>query len=84
MKDVLYIPDFRYNILSVSKITKELQRSVQFSPDYFVFQDLSSGEVLEIGEEKGCLYLMNHKKEWSLPRINWTSFFVTKGWVIPL
>jgi len=62
VKNVLYIPDFRYNLLSVSKITKELQCSVQFFPDCCVFQDLSSGKVLEIGEEKDGLYLMNHKR----------------------
>lgn len=42
--DVLYIPDFKYKLLSVSKITKELCCVVVFFPDFCIFQDISSME----------------------------------------
>lgn len=61
LTNVLYIPDFRFNLLSVSRLTKELQCSVSFFPNFCIFQDLSSGKVLEIGEENDGLYLLNHK-----------------------
>ncbi|XP_055835272.1 uncharacterized protein LOC129903760 [Solanum dulcamara] len=61
ISNVLYIPDFRYNLLSVSKITKELSCSVNFFPEFCIFQDLSSGKVLEIGREKEGLYLLKHR-----------------------
>lgn len=35
--NVLYILDFKYNLLSISKITKELQCSVLFLRDFCIF-----------------------------------------------
>ncbi|OIT31261.1 hypothetical protein A4A49_65891, partial [Nicotiana attenuata] len=35
--DVLCVPDFKYNLLSLSKLTKELQCSVNFFPTFCVF-----------------------------------------------
>lgn len=61
LSNVLYIPDFRFNLLSVSRITKELQCSVNFSPEFCIFQDLLNGKVLESGEEKEGLYLLWHE-----------------------
>lgn len=34
VKNMLYLPDFRYNLMSVSIITKELNCSVKFFPDF--------------------------------------------------
>ncbi|XP_069146032.1 uncharacterized protein [Solanum lycopersicum] len=55
--------NFRKPVADYNKqITKELQCSVHFFPNYCVFQDLSSGKVLEIGEEKNGLYMMSHRE----------------------
>ncbi|OIT19232.1 hypothetical protein A4A49_57131, partial [Nicotiana attenuata] len=56
--EVLYIPEFKYNLLSVSKITKELQCCAAFFPDFCVFQELSSGKVIGIGRKKDGLYIL--------------------------
>ncbi|OIT27399.1 hypothetical protein A4A49_57151, partial [Nicotiana attenuata] len=56
--EVLYIPEFKYNLLSVSKITKELQCCAAFFPDFCVFQELSSGKVIGIGREEDGLYIL--------------------------
>ncbi|KAH0723558.1 hypothetical protein KY289_006602 [Solanum tuberosum] len=56
VKGVLVVPDFKFNLLSVSKITKELSCFVSFYPDFCVFQDLCSGRVKGIGREEGSLY----------------------------
>lgn len=37
IKDVLFIPMFRYNLLSVSKLTKDLQCFASFYLDFFPF-----------------------------------------------
>ncbi|XP_019225026.1 PREDICTED: uncharacterized protein LOC109206644 [Nicotiana attenuata] len=58
VSNVLYIPDFKYNLLSVSKLTKELKCSALFFPEFCVFQDLYSGKVRGIGKERGGLYLL--------------------------
>lgn len=47
-----------YNILSVSKLTKELQCLVAFFPDICLFQDLYIGNVLKIGSEINRLHIL--------------------------
>nr|XP_016475423.1 PREDICTED: uncharacterized protein LOC107797080 [Nicotiana tabacum] len=47
--DVLYVPEFQFNLFSVSRYTKELNSSVHFYPDFCVFRDLFSGMVKGIG-----------------------------------
>ncbi|XP_019224817.1 PREDICTED: uncharacterized protein LOC109206448 [Nicotiana attenuata] len=58
ISNVLYIPEFKYNLLSVSKLTKELQCSALFFPDFCIFQDLCSGQVKAIGKEDRGLYVL--------------------------
>nr|XP_016498339.1 PREDICTED: uncharacterized protein LOC107817075 [Nicotiana tabacum] len=48
VQNILHIPEFKYNLLLVSKITKELRCMVAFFPDFCVFQELFSGKVLGI------------------------------------
>lgn len=57
ISNVLYVPNFRFNLLSVSKLTKELHCMVAFYPDLYVFQDISTGKVLGIGKKSNGLYL---------------------------
>lgn len=45
LKDVLYVPNFKFNLLSVFKVTKDLRYFASFYPDYFLFQDLFSGKM---------------------------------------
>ena len=62
--NVMHIPEFKYNLLSVSQLTKELQCAVLFYPDSCILQDLSSGKVKGIGKEENGLYVFQsgHKK----------------------
>jgi hypothetical protein len=48
---ILYLPEFNSNLLSISKITRELNCDVIFSSNKVTFQDRESGK--KIGE--GCL-----------------------------
>jgi hypothetical protein len=48
VKDVLYLPDFNSNLLSVRKITQDLNCDVIFSPNKVTFQDRVTGK--KIGE----------------------------------
>ena len=59
--DVLCVPEFQFNLLSVAKLTKELQCCVSFFPDFFIIQDLFNGKVKGIGEERDGLYILNTK-----------------------
>jgi len=58
LENVLFIPDFKYNLLSVSNITRELNCFVSFYPGFCLFQDLTSGTLKGIGKESDGLYLM--------------------------
>ncbi|OIT29853.1 hypothetical protein A4A49_57974, partial [Nicotiana attenuata] len=48
VKNVLHVPNYKFNLLSVSKISKELRCSVNFYPDFCLFQELYIGKVLGI------------------------------------
>lgn len=61
VKNVLHVPDFKFSLLSVSKITRKLSCFVSFYPDLCVFQDLFSGKVKVIGKEHGGLYMFRGK-----------------------
>lgn len=52
IKNVLYIPNFGYCMLSISRIAREFSWSVNFFPNLCISQDLSNGKVLEIVREK--------------------------------
>ncbi|XP_070017793.1 uncharacterized protein [Nicotiana sylvestris] len=65
--NVFYIPQFKYNLLYVSKLTKELKYSVAFFPDFCIFQELFSGRVKVIGKKDNGLYILSRQK---LPRNN--------------
>ena len=58
VKDVLFVPEFKYNLLSVSQLTKLLKCAVVFFPDFCIFPDLFNGRVLGIGKENEGLYIL--------------------------
>ncbi|XP_070008671.1 uncharacterized protein [Nicotiana sylvestris] len=55
--NVLHIPDFKYNFLSVSKLTKELRCLALFYPNFCLFLDLFNERVRGIGKEDEGLYI---------------------------
>ncbi|OIS99405.1 hypothetical protein A4A49_62550, partial [Nicotiana attenuata] len=59
LKDVLCVPAFKFNLMSVSKVTEDLKCSVTFFPKCCVFQDLLSGRVKEIGRREEDLYILS-------------------------
>lgn len=61
LKSVLHIPLFKYNLLSVSQLTKDLYCFASFYPNFFLFQDLYTGKVKGIGKVKDDLYILSTK-----------------------
>lgn len=55
--NIFHLPQFKYNLIAVSKLTKELNWMVAFFSEFCVFQDLLSGKVKGVGREKDGLYL---------------------------
>ena len=56
----LVVPNFFFNLLSVSQLTKFLQCSIKFSPSSCVFQDLKTKKVISVGHESNDLYCLDH------------------------
>lgn len=55
----LHVHDFHYNLLSISKLTKELNFCVIFNLHFCLLQDLYSGEIKGIGKVRGDLYILH-------------------------
>lgn len=62
LRDVLYIPDFKNNLLSVSKVVEGSKIEVVFDDNGCVFQDLYSKEEIGYGKEEYGLYKFQKKK----------------------
>ena len=53
LHNVLYVPGFPTNLLSISTITRTLNCVAIFYPFYCVFQDLRIGQRIALGRENG-------------------------------
>lgn len=58
IKGVLHVPTFNCNLLSVSRLTKNLQCAVTFFPDFCVMQGLRSRNLIGAGKYTRGLYRM--------------------------
>jgi hypothetical protein len=59
ISNVLYLPTFASNLISVSKITKELNCNVIFSPENVVFQDRITKKMIGEGSLENGLYILD-------------------------
>lgn len=59
LKNVLYILDFRLNLISVSQMTRDLAYRVAFDSGSCMIHDLSKGLMISQGEEITNLYILD-------------------------
>lgn len=59
LHNVLFVPDFNFNLSSVSKFVHDHHCCVLFYPRSCVFQDLLDGTILGIGRERNGLYRLD-------------------------
>ena len=59
LHNVLHVPKLSYNLLSISKITRELHCKVIFLPESVCFQDMSSRRTIVIAQHSGGLYILD-------------------------
>lgn len=59
LNNVLFIPDFRLNFLSVSQITKDLGYRIAFDPDCCMIKDLTKGLMIGKGDQIANLYVLD-------------------------
>ncbi|GKC05155.1 retrovirus-related pol polyprotein from transposon TNT 1-94 [Tanacetum coccineum] len=72
---VLSLPKFSFNLLSVSRITSNLQCSVKFYPEYCVFKDLKTKKIIGRGRECDGLYVFETDVSKSLVGLSSSSLF---------
>ena len=56
---VLSLPNFSFNLMSVSKLTQALKCYISFFPDFCLFQDLMTKQIIGRGRESGGLYILD-------------------------
>ncbi|XP_019253648.1 PREDICTED: uncharacterized protein LOC109232363 [Nicotiana attenuata] len=63
IRNVLHVPDFKFNLISVSMLTRDLCCSACFYPRFCVFQGLYNGREPGIGREDEGLYIIRSEED---------------------
>ncbi|CAA7043466.1 unnamed protein product [Microthlaspi erraticum] len=59
LHEVLYIPEFKFNLISVSVLTKSLHSMVSFTSENWFIQDLTRELMIGQGSQVGNLYILD-------------------------
>ena len=59
LTSVLSLPNFSFNLISVSKLTRALKCYISLFPDFCLFQDLMTKQIIGRGRESGGLYILD-------------------------
>lgn len=60
LHNVLHVPQFQFNLLSVQKLASQFTSSLTFTSSHCLLRDLSLRESLVLGKAHAGLYLVNH------------------------
>ncbi|KAM1627395.1 hypothetical protein ACFX1R_017067 [Malus domestica] len=58
LQDVLCVPTFKVDLMSVSKVTSAMACSVTFFPYWCILQDLATKKTIGLGKQRGGLYYL--------------------------
>lgn len=59
LNHVLFIPQFRFNLISVNRLIHESNLSLSFTKSHCVVQDLRNSRIIAIAAMKGNLYILD-------------------------
>ena len=59
LSSVLSLPNFSFNLVSVSKLNRALNYCVSLFPDYCLFQDLMTKQIIDKGHESEGLHILD-------------------------
>ena len=62
LKNVFHVPNLSNNLLSIHKITQDLNCAVTFFPSHCVFQDLATWKTIGLAKERAGYITYNRKK----------------------
>jgi len=57
-KNVLGVPSFKVNLMSISRVTRGLKCSITFFPYWCILQDLATKTTIGLGKQRGGLYYL--------------------------
>lgn len=78
--DVLYVPEFQFNLLSISSLTKGISCSIIFNSSFCEIQDIRSNKRIGMGERLGNLYVLCDSIPTHIPTTCNVSQFKTDLW----
>ena len=58
LRDVLCVPTFKVNLMLVSRLTRDMNSSMTFSPHWCVLQDLATRRMIGLGKQRDGLYYL--------------------------
>ena len=65
--NVLYVPNFNFNLISISKLISNLHCTLNFSVDFCKIQDVTTLKMIGLAKlREGLYHLMISKTEWAL------------------
>ena len=59
LTSVLSLPNFSFNLMSISKLTRALKCYILFFPDFCLLQDLMTKQIIGRGRESRGLYILD-------------------------
>lgn len=59
LENVLFVPEFHFNLVSVSALTHQHHYSVIFTSDIYVILDLTQAQMIGMGRQSGNLYILD-------------------------
>ena len=59
LQNVLFVPQFHCNVLSISALTQQLPYVVSFYSDHYVIEDRTQGRRIGMGRQVGNLYILD-------------------------
>ena len=59
LTSVLSLPNFSFNLMYVSKLTRALKCYISFFPDFCLFQDLMTKQIIGRSHESRGLYILD-------------------------
>ena len=57
-RDVLCVPTFKVNLMSISRLTRDLNCSMTIFPHWCVLQDLATKRIIGLGKQRDGLYYL--------------------------
>jgi len=69
LKNEFHVPKLSNNLLSIQKVTQDLNCAVVFFYSHCVFQDLATGKTIGIAKEQGGLYYLQHEENKKCSRL---------------